>query len=168
MTWETIDIRQWKQSAVQAIAEDWALVTAGTAAGYNTMTVSWGGLGEIWGKDAAFIFIRPQRHTMAFLEANERFTLCFFGGEARQALAYCGSHSGRDVDKAAQTGLTPVFEDDVTYFAQARVVLRCRKMAGYDLTPQGFLDGGIEDNYHGSGYHRMFIAEIEQAQIRRD
>lgn len=48
------------------------------------MTVSWGGLGELWGKDVAFIFIRPQRYTYEFIERENYFTMSFFGGEQKK------------------------------------------------------------------------------------
>ena len=166
MEFKKVSIRSIDQSAVRSLAEDWALVTAGTKDGFNTMTVSWGGLGEIWGKDAAFIFIRPQRYTFGFLEANDRFTISFFGGAQKKALALCGSKSGRDTDKVKEAGLTSVFDGDTTYFAEATLVLKCRKMAKYDLTPDGFLDDEVADNYDGTNYHRMFIAEIEEALIK--
>ncbi|MBQ7546460.1 MAG: flavin reductase family protein [Clostridia bacterium] len=165
MTFKKINIREVKESAVRLIADDWALVTAGAKERFNTMTISWGGLGEIWGKDVAFIFIRPQRYTFGFLEENDRFTISFFGDGQRKALALCGSKSGRDTDKVAESGLTPVFDGDTTYFAEATLVLKCRKMAGYDLTPDGFIDDTIESNYNGAGYHRMFVAEIEEALV---
>ena len=165
MAFKKTNIREVKDSAVRLIADDWALVTAGAKERFNTMTISWGGLGEIWGKDAAFIFIRPQRYTFGFLEENDRFTISFFGDGQRKALALCGSKSGRDTDKVAESGLTPVFDGDTTYFAEATLVLKCRKMAGYDLTPDGFIDDAIESNYNGTGYHRMFVAEIEEALV---
>lgn len=34
----------------------WALVTAGTPDNFNTMTISWGGMGTIWGRPVAFLF----------------------------------------------------------------------------------------------------------------
>ena len=168
MAWKEINIRAWKESAVKAISDDWALVTAGSEKAYNMMTVSWGGLGEIWGKDAAFIFIRYSRYTLQFLEENDRFTIAFFGGGYRKALALCGSKSGRDCDKAQQAGLTPVFDGGAPYFAQASVVLRCRKMAKYDLLPEGFLDPAIEGNYADGDYHRMFIGEVESVLVQED
>ncbi|MDD6061749.1 MAG: flavin reductase [Oscillospiraceae bacterium] len=166
MAFEKRDIREIKESAVKMIADDWALVTAGNADGYNTMTVSWGGIGEIWGKDAAFVFIRPQRHTLRFVEENERFTLSFFGGAYKKELGFCGRNSGRDVDKAKETGLVPVFEQNLTYFEQATVVLKCRKLAKYDLSPAGFIDKSVQSNYSDGDYHKMFIAEIEEVLVR--
>ncbi len=154
------DIREIKKSAVELISDGWALVTAGNKNGLNTMTVSWGGLGEIWGKDAAFIFIRPQRHTLKFVDAEDMFTVCFFGDEYKKVLTFCGRNSGRDVDKVKETGLTPVFDGGTVYFEEASLVLKCRKMARYDLSPDGFLDDSIESNYNNGDYHKMFIAEI--------
>lgn len=162
MEFKKTNIRKIDQSAVRSLAEDWALVTAGTKDAFNTMTVSWGGLGEIWGKDAAFIFIRPGRYTFGFLEANDRFTISFFGGAQKKALALCGSKSGRDTDKVKEAGLSPVFDGGTTYFDEATLVLKCRKMASYDLTPDGFLDAAVAENYDGADYHRMYIAEIEE------
>lgn len=161
------NIRNIRESAVHMISDDWALVTAGTEDAYNTMTVSWGGLGELWGKDVAFIFIRPQRYTLPFLDKNERFTLSFFGGEYKKELTVCGRVSGKDVDKAKETGLVPVFDRDTTYFEQATVVLKCRKMAKYELTPDGFLDASIGQNYLNGDYHKVFIAEIEEVLVRK-
>jgi len=161
-----IDIKECGGNFIKMIGEDWMLVTAGTENGYNTMTASWGGTGEIWGKDAAFILIRPQRYTYEFAEKNRRITLSFFGGEYKKELGICGSKSGREVDKACLTGLRPVFEEDYTYFEQASVVLVCRKMAYLDIDPAGFLDESIAEWYAAEDYHRMYIAEIEKCLVK--
>ncbi len=155
-----INIRDIKKSAVEMIADGWALVTAGNEEKFNTMTVSWGALGEIWGKDAAFIFIRPQRYTFEFTEKEELFTISFYAPEYKDALKICGSKSGRDIDKSAATGLTPVYTDGTVTFEQAEYTLVCRKMAGQFLDPAGFIDGAIENNYANKDYHKMYIGEI--------
>ena len=89
-----------------SLSKDWALVSAGTPEKSNTMTVSWGMLGELWGKDVVTVFVRPQRYTYEFMEKYDNFTLSFFGSEYRRALSFCGSKSGRDFDKAEECGLT--------------------------------------------------------------
>ena len=94
-------------NAFQIIGRDAMLITAGTSDHFNTMTASWGGWGHLWNRDVTFSFVRPQRHTFGFMEQAEYYTLCFFDKEHQAALDYCGSHSGRDVDKIAATGLTP-------------------------------------------------------------
>ena len=152
------------ESVFKLIAEDWFLLTAGTsAAGYNTMTASWGGLGQLWNKRVSFVFVRPQRHTLKFMENNGLFTMSFFSEEYRDALKYCGSHSGRDSDKAGETGLTP-FEPSAgtVAFGEAKLILVCNKLYYQDIQPERFLDVEIDNLYPEKGYHRMYIGEIEK------
>ena len=149
------------ESAFKLIGKDWMLITAGTLDSFNTMTASWGGLGVIWNKPVCYCVIRPQRHTRGFMDSGDRFTLCFFEEKHRKALEYCGSHSGRDVDKIKATGLTSVKADSgAVYFAEARIVLECRKIYFQDIDPAGFVDPAIADNYPDRDYHRMYIGEI--------
>ena len=59
-----IDPKELNQNVFSMIGEQWMLVTAGTAERCNTMTASWGGLGVLWGKPVATVYIRPQRYTL--------------------------------------------------------------------------------------------------------
>jgi flavin reductase (DIM6/NTAB) family NADH-FMN oxidoreductase RutF len=146
------------------------LITAGDGADWNTMTASWGGLGVLWGRDVAFIFIRPSRRTFEFANAASLLTLSFFDSARHGALEFCGAKSGRDVDKAAGAGLSPIVFDGAPAggriaggigFKEAREIIVCRKLYTHDLDPAAFLDApSIEAAYHGSDYHRMYIGEI--------
>ena len=155
-----INIRDIKISAPELISDGWGLVTAGNKEKFNTMTVSWGALGEIWGKDAAFIFIRPQRYTYEFIEKEELFTISFYAPEYKDALRICGSKSGRDIDKVSECGFTPIFTDGAVTFEEAEYTLVCRKMASQFIDPAGFVDESIENNYAQKDYHKMYIGEI--------
>jgi flavin reductase (DIM6/NTAB) family NADH-FMN oxidoreductase RutF len=151
------------------------LITAGDAGAdgggdWNTMTASWGGLGVLWGRNVAFMFIRPSRRTFGFANDNELFTLSFFSEDYRDALNFIGSHSGRDCDKAAEAGLTPlIFDGGVAGakgagaigFKEAEDIILCRKLYTHDFDPRQFLDAPlIETSYNGKDYHRMYIGEI--------
>ncbi|TAL33258.1 MAG: flavin reductase family protein [Spirochaetes bacterium] len=149
------------------IGTDWMLVTAGTADSWNTMTASWGGLGVLWNKPVCFCFIRPSRYTWEFMERSTAFTLSFFEESYRSTLNFCGSRSGRDVNKAAETGLTvqgPAAGP--LYFAEARLVIECTKLYFQDIDPGNFLNPEIEDNYPQKDYHRMYIGEITRCLIK--
>lgn len=158
-------MRELNTSPVKMIAEDWALLTAGNLSAFNTMTVSWGGVGELWGKDVAFVFVRPQRYTYEFMENSEYFTLSFFGGEYKKELGICGAKSGRDVDKYKETGLVPTAAEQAVTFEQAKTVLVCRKVAFQDIDPKGFLDASIMDTYAAKDYHRMYVGVIEKVLV---
>lgn len=167
MEFQEVNARELK-NVFEYIADDWALVTAGTPEKWNTMTVSWGAMGEMWGKDAAFVFIRPQRYTKVFVDANERFTISNFDGGFKKELGVCGSKSGRDIDKSAETGLTAGFIDGVPYIEQAHSFVICRKMAEFDITPDMFTDKTIDGRwYPAKDYHRAYIAEIEKAYMKK-
>ena len=47
--YKEINIRELKDNFVKMISNDWALLSAGKKDDFNTMTVSWGGIGELWG-----------------------------------------------------------------------------------------------------------------------
>lgn len=161
-----INIREIKKSVQEMISDDWMLITAGDEKGWNTMTASWGALGEIWGKDAAFAFIRPQRYTLGFVENSGKFTLSFFDGEYKDEMKICGSKSGRDIDKAAETGLKPVFTDSTTGIEQAKVIMVCRTMAVQQIDPDGFTDGSVMKWYPERDFHKVFIGEIEKVYVK--
>ncbi len=161
---KTLSPQEITDNPFKLIGSDWGLVTAGTPDSFNTMTVSWGGVGIMWNKPAAFTFIRPQRYTFGFLEEKERFSISFFDDSFRKALAFCGSKSGRDVDKVKETGLTPAFtEDGVPYFEEARLVLVCKKLYGQFLDEESVIEGEtVLKQYNGDDWHKMYISEITE------
>jgi flavin reductase (DIM6/NTAB) family NADH-FMN oxidoreductase RutF len=103
--YEETTIQQFKCNPFSMIGEDWMLITAEHNGQTNTMTASWGGLGFMWGKNVAFIVIRPQRYTKEFIDATDTFSLCFFEKQYKKILGYLGSISGRDEDKITKSGL---------------------------------------------------------------
>ena len=93
MDFREINIADLSFKPFELISKDWMLITSGDAQGFNTMTASWGGLGVLWHKNVATVYIRPQRYTYEFVEKNDLLTLSFFGEEYRSALTLCGSKS---------------------------------------------------------------------------
>ena len=143
------------------IGKDWALVTAGSKQKYNTMTVSWGGVGVLWGKNVATIYIRDSRYTKELIDDGDFFSVSFFDGADKDALNYCGSHSGRNEDKFKAAGLTPAFRHSIPYPGEASFVLLCRKMAAVPITEDTFIDPDIKDKWYKDGdMHTMYIGEI--------
>ena len=151
-------------NAFSAIGRDWMLITAEKDDGsINTMTASWGMMGELWGLPAVTVFIRPQRYTREFVDSNVCFTLSFFDGQ-KKALGLLGSRSGRDCDKISEAGLHPVSIDGQPGFAEARLTLICRKLYTSRLEPEQFLDAGIaRKHYPEQDYHYVYVAQVLDA-----
>jgi flavin reductase (DIM6/NTAB) family NADH-FMN oxidoreductase RutF len=142
--------------------KDWMLVTPGTIDDFNTMTASWGHLGILWSLPIAIAYIRPQRYTYEFANRHSEYTLSFFTETYRPILQFCGSRSGRNVDKVAETGLTPMETDrGNVIFREARLVLECRKIYQDDLKKKNFLVPEIaRKNYPKNDFHRFYMGEI--------
>ena len=134
--------------------QDWALVTAGEPAHYNSMTISWGSMGTIWGRPIVTLYVRPDRYTWEFLKDYDTFTVSFYPESCREALGMMGKLSGRDCDKAAQAGLTPKpIGSDMT-FAEASETIVCKKIymhqLDYDSVPEvakKIYQNGVEPHY---------------------
>jgi flavin reductase (DIM6/NTAB) family NADH-FMN oxidoreductase RutF len=172
-SWVEKDIREFREAPARRIGDEWMLISAGDVSGdrsnWNTMTAAWGGLGVLWGRNVAFMFIRPVRHTFSFANANPLFTLSFFDKSSRNALEIAGSKSGRDIDKAAACALTPiVFADGALAFKEAAEIIVCKKLYTHDFDPAGFLDPLIDSEcYPARDYHRMFIGEVISVKARK-
>lgn len=153
-------------SAVRLIGKDWLLVTGEAAGKANAMTASWGGLGVMWGKNVAYIVLRPQRYTKEFVDKAERFTLSIFGEDRKPMMSYFGSVSGRDEDKIAKSGLTVISENGCTYYEEAKYVMICRKLYAQAMTADSFIDKSCDEQWYGAGdYHTLYIAEIEKLLV---
>jgi len=164
---KTIQPTEITDNVFRLIDKDWMLITAGDVEKFNTMTASWGGLGILWNKKICFCVVRPSRYTYEFIEEVDTFTLSFFEEKYRKALSFCGTKSGRDVDKIAATGFTPMAgQKKSVFFEEARLVLECKKLYYQDLDPSNFLDPAIEKNYNGQDYHRMYVGEIIGCYVR--
>ena len=145
------------------IGDQWMLITAEKDGRVNAMTASWGGVGVLWGKKVAYIFIRPQRFTKEFVDASETLSLCFMPESQRENLRYFGSVSGRDEDKVAKTGLTVRHDGETPFFAESDCVMICRKIFSQTIDPAGFIDRSIDAAcYAAKDYHEMYVCEIEK------
>lgn len=164
MAFKKVKSEEFTINPFQRIGRDWMLVTAGDEKlGVNTLTACWGGLGDLWHKDAAFIFIRPSRYTYEFIEEQDTFSLSFFGSEYKKALAYLGSHSGRDEDKIAKMNLHVEYFDNTPGFEEADLVIVCRKMYHLDFAGERIPETERKRFYSGEeqgDFHRMYAGEV--------
>lgn len=164
-----IDAKTLQLNPFTLFGKDWLALTAGTEEhGFNSMTVAWGHLGSLWERGThqnclptAVCYVRPGRYTKTFLDQESYFSMSHFGNGYKKALAYLGTHSGKAENKTASAGLTPVFSDNTTYFAEADLVLICRKLYHAPLLETGYVDRGLIDfNYPDRDFHEMYVGEI--------
>ena len=138
------------------------LNTVDTEGRPNTMTIGWGTVGIIWGKPIFVVLVRPSRFTFANVEAVAEFVVSVPGDDMHETCMYCGTESGRDVDKFADRELTaidaatvavPLIEQCVRHY-ECRVVHR-NDVSDAEITPE--LRSGA---YAGGDLHRIYYGEI--------
>lgn len=105
---EKIDVYEYMGEILKGIRSG-VLITGKAEDRVNSMTISWGVVGIEWAKPVFVTFIRENRFTRSLLEKNGEFTVSIpIDDSAKKILGFCGSKSGRDVDKAKELGLTYV------------------------------------------------------------
>ncbi len=154
---------EFNANVTRLIGSEWMLITAGNKSHNNTMTAAWGGIGFLWNMPVVFTFIRPQRYTYEFSEKYPEFTLSFFDKKYKKALSYCGTNSGRDVDKAKNTGLLAIeTEKGNISFEQASIIIESTKIYFDDIKKANFIFPEIDAKvYPLEDYHRMYIGRID-------
>ncbi len=138
-----------------------AFVTSG-ADKVNVMTASWGMVGVMWGKRVVMLPVRQSRYTKEFIDKTGEFTLSIPFDKMQKELTFCGTKSGREVDKFEALGMEKVKADKVDTYkvGGCDAYLECRVITEFTLS-EGMLTPEIVDRAYKSGdYHTMYIAEI--------
>jgi len=162
-----IDPYELQGNVMDMIVNGWMLIGAKSGGRVNMMTASWGGMGVMWGKPAAFVFIRPQRFTKGLVDAADGFSCTFYGEEYRPQLTLCGTKSGRDIDKIEACGFEVAEEEGIPYFTQAKTVLLCEKLYRQPLDPACFIAQELKTtHYPGKDYHDFYVAWIKKVLVK--
>lgn len=165
MSFKEISISELKFNPFEKLDKEWAIVASGDENGSNGMTISWGFMGVMWGKNVIETVIRPNRHTFGFMEKNDHFTVSFYGEEYRKALQFFGSHSGRDCDKAREAGLTPCFIDGTAAYEEASLIFVCRKLYSQAMDIDLLCES--EKHWYGDNdMHKAYIGEIVKVLVK--
>lgn len=135
----------------------------------NTMTIGWGAIGIEWGLPIFTAYVRESRYTHQMLENNPAFTINvpLKGMDVRKIVGFCGTQSGRDVDKFAAMDLHAVdgSEIDVPGIAELPLTIECKVILSEDQNDQDLPDV-IRKRYYPQGdYHTIYYGLIADAYI---
>lgn len=154
------------------------LITAAYDGKVNPMTIGWGTVGIQWGRPIFITFVRVNRYTRQMLDAAGEFTVNIpLGDFDNKILGYCGTKSGRDVDKVKELNLTLEDPEKIHTpgIAELPLTLECKVLyqQKQDLSqlPQDILDRYYPQNTpstaSGSNQdaHIAYYGEIVSAYI---
>ncbi len=131
----------------------------------NAMTIGWGTVGSIWGKPMWIVLVRPSRYTYQCIEKTGDFTVNVPPPSLKEAVAFCGTKSGRDYDKFDALKLTAAQGRSVNapLIEECVINYECRVVHHNDVMPTE-LAGEIQNSAYKSGdYHRVYFGEILDA-----
>ena len=171
-----IDLWEYAGQILEQVGNG-ALVTTRADGRVNTMTIGWGTLGIEWKKTLFTVFVRQSRFTRELLEKSGEFTVNvpLAGSDVKNILGVCGSRSGRDLDKLAELGLTPVQPDviGVPGIRELPLTLECRVVYKQDQDLSA-LDEDKRLHYYKPGsrddgdFHTAYYGEVLAAYIIED
>ena len=157
----------------QALSDGGAFLVAVDENGKaNPMTIGWGTVGWVWGKPVFVVLVRRSRYTHGCIRKSDSFTVNVPRlGELQDALLFCGTKSGRDVDKAAECSLslvpgkavrTPVIEQCALHY-ECRVVVT-KQLEAADFSSSELL----EEHYKSDDHHLVVMGEVVAAYAESD
>lgn len=138
-----------------------AFLTVKAGEALNTMTIGWGLIGFIWQRPVFLAAVRDSRYTFTIIEKATDFTVSVPAAGMQEALMFCGTRSGRDVDKFKACNLVPA--------AAQRTVSPVLKFPGIHLECQirlkatmnpALIDEALEDLYPAKDYHTLYFGEV--------
>ncbi|MDH7576544.1 MAG: flavin reductase family protein [Bacillota bacterium] len=118
---------------------------------HNLMTASW--VSQVSFKPLlVMVSIAPERFTYELVSASGEFVVSILAADQAEIAQFCGSRSGRDVDKVKALGLKtlPGKAVKVPLLADCLANLECRVAAT-----------------HPAGDHAIFIGEVVGGEVQR-
>ena len=145
-----------------------AFLTVSNGTNTNTMTIGWANIGIIWNKPVMMVMVRKSRHTYDIIENAKDFTISLpINVDLKKALIYCGSYSGRDVDKIkeSQLSLKKSYSVASPIIYQCDMHYECKIVHSQQLVPQN-LEENIKDRFYiNDDYHVLYFGEIVESYM---
>lgn len=140
-----------------------AFLTVSDGINTNTMTIGWSNIGIIWNKPVMMVMVRKSRHTYSIIKNAKDFTVSLpINVDLQKALVYCGSYSGRDVDKIKESQLSVTKSIDIVspIISQCDMHYECKIIHSQEMIPEN-LDINIKERFYiNDDYHVLYFGEI--------
>ncbi|MHA1730415.1 MAG: flavin reductase family protein [Promethearchaeota archaeon] len=129
-----------------------AVLSVGSMSNSNLVTLAW--VGNLASEPPVVgISIRPSRHSFGFIEDSGKFVVNLPDADQVHVVDFCGTRSGKDVDKWAELGLTkvPGTETGVPLVGEFPVNVECKVVERVEL-----------------GSHVLFLGEVLAVHVSED
>lgn len=157
---EKVELSDVLLDALDKLDGDGILLVAGDPP--NPMTIGWGTIGHIWNKDIMNVLVRPVRHTFSLMESWTDFSVCILPGHYRKEINFCGTRSGRDINKleACNLHIENCLKVNAYFISESIIHFECRTVHRHFLD-HTTLDPAISKKYYPKkDFHMVYYGEI--------
>ena len=156
-----VDYMSVAEDSINRIKEG-AFLTVKSETALNTMTIGWATFGVVWRKPIMMVAVRSSRHTFRIIEEAKDFTVTVPAGDMHKETAFCGSKSGRNVDKFQMCNLetidarqvvSPIIKTRGRHYECKIIYKSAMDPAHLDKDYDTFL-------YPQKDYHTLYFGEI--------
>jgi flavin reductase (DIM6/NTAB) family NADH-FMN oxidoreductase RutF len=158
---KNVDYMNVAEDSINKIKEG-AFLTVKAEHGLNTMTIGGATFGFVWRKPIMMVSVRSSRHTFGIIEAAKDFTVTVPKGDMHKETAYCGTKSGRNVDKFKMCNLETT---NGRYVASPIIKTRGRHYECKIIYKSAMNPAHLDNDYDSSlypekDYHTFYFGEI--------
>lgn len=160
---QTVPFTYQFEEAMRQLDGDGLLLAATNPAGAsNVMTIGWGTIGVVWGMPIFVVLVRPSRYTCQFIEESGEFTVNVPTPAMKDTVVYCGTRSGREVDKFAQPhmAVSPGRQVGAITLDACPLVYECRVVQKNDVLAATLDHRVLNRYYRGGDFHCIYYGEI--------
>lgn len=126
----------------------------------NAMIIGWGTVGVIWGVPVWVVLVRPSRYTYTLIEESGVFTVNVPTPEMKELVTICGTRSGRDMDKLANTPTSRAQKLDCVTLDESFLIYECKVVHYNDILPETLMPDVKSRAYPQGDYHRLYYGQI--------
>lgn len=162
MAIKRIKFNEYSQEALEQLRKG-AFLTVKDENEVNTMTIGWGSISVVWNKPIFMVAVRYSRHTYNLIENAKEFTVSIpLDNDLRKELAYCGSKSGRDVNKFEECDLTLIEGQKLStpIIGECELHYECKVVYQQAMEPATLDDTIKQRCYKDNDYHVLYFGEI--------
>ena len=155
--------------AVMKQVRNGAFLTVQSHDEINVMTIGWATIGFLWGRPVATIMVRKSRHTFHIIEHTDEFTISVPQIDMNAALEYCGTKSGKDVDKfkACNLELFPGEKVKTPVIKLPGIHFECGIVYKSAIDPKALIDS-YTHLYPDKDFHTIYYGEIKYVYSTMD
>ncbi|MBN2189530.1 MAG: flavin reductase family protein [Chitinispirillaceae bacterium] len=147
--------------AMKKIENGGAFLTVQAGGALNVMTIGWASLGFIWGRPIMTVLVRPSRHSFGIIERAAEFTVSVPAAGMKKELEFCGTQSGRKVDKIRECRfeMLPGEKVSVPVLNIVGAHFECRIVYKSPINPALLIES-YGHLYPGKDHHTLYFGEI--------